>query len=331
MSAYLKSLVQRAASTRATAAVGPVRTAASLGELSWRPAMRPATEAVVPSKGSEVAAAASGADVAGLWSRFTAFVAAVPVRNKLQPPHVIHKTVHLPERAAPAVTSQEIRPTTPVSALPQSMTDTSRQQTPAVSLEVSSPPCPAPAPTKVSAEWMAEHEMVTPESGATNTRPRTASPLPSVNAPEKTRRGTGKPEVAASTISTTVPAEFVRPRGQSVSSVPETPLVVTAQTASIDAPRHSETKPVRARMKTVAPQTIIPAAAPALRLPPTGPTNRSGQGTGEVPPSMQVRIGRVEVRAVPAQEAPAAAAPASTGARGFDDYISLRAYARDNY
>lgn len=338
MSAYLKSLVQRANGARVTAAVGPVRTPTSLGESPWRAEMRPVAETVVPSTRSEEAAAASGAGTADLLcSRFTAFVPAVPGSNKLQPPHAIYNTVRLPERVSGAETSQEIRPTTSVSILQQSPTEASRQQFPAVSPEVSSPPRPTPAPTKVSAERMAELEIDTHAPRVTNLRPRTASPPPLASTPGKTGRRAGEAEAAASMISKTVPAEFVRPRGQGVCAVPEIGLAATAQTASIEATHYSAAGPVRAfkpvtpqRTKAVVPQTLVPAAAPALRLPPVGPANRSGQRTGEIPPGMQVRIGRVEVRAAPVQEAPPTAAPASA-ARGFDDYVSLRAYTRDNY
>lgn len=334
MSTYLQNLVQRAAGARPTAEVGPIRTATPLVESPRRPAAMPAAQAAAPSTGNDIAAVTSGTDTAAPWSRFTAFVPAAPECNKLQPQHTVHNTVHVLTRPTPTETSQEIRSTT----LPQLPGGTPRKGLPTVSPQVSSPSRPAPVPTRVSTERAAEHEMDTHETSVANTRPRFTNPPLPVDVAENKRSGTGGAETAASTISKTAPAEFVHPRRQSMNSASKTALSGMAQTTSIDASHRSEAKPVRVyspvtfqRTKVVAPQPIVPAAAPALRLPPAGPADRSGQRAGEMPPGVQVRIGRVEVRAASVQETPPATVPASAGARGFDDYISLRAYTRDNY
>jgi hypothetical protein len=196
-----------------------------------------------------------------------------------------------------------------------------------MSAQVSSSSDQAIAP----ANERAENKLGTREAGVANARPRTVSPTP----PNVTVKLS--PAVSMDVAPVPAPANLVRPQGQSVDATQQTDVPVTAQTASIDAPRHSEAKPVRVntpvnflRTKAVVPHAIVPAA-PALRQLPSGPFSRSGQGAGEVSPVTQVRIGKVEVRAAPVQETPEAAAAASAGARGFDDYNSLRAYTRKNY
>jgi len=76
------------------------------------------------------------------------------------------------------------------------------------------------------------------------------------------------------------------------------------------------------------PVNVVPArpnTVPVL-LPPTAA--RQGRRAAGANPAVQVRIGRVEVRAAPTSEPLPPAAPAGSKVYGFDEYLSLRSYSR---
>lgn len=324
MSSYLANLVQRSAITGSTGAVGPASVPAMHTELLWRPTTRPAAEAVDQTTSSiEAAATDTDTDTATATettkSRPALHSPAIIQPSEPQPD--IHDAVSALHQAETAQIVPETESALPASTHTQTPTPTSVQVLPAMS---------DPTPAVVSQR--AENKRHTSDADVANIQSRAVSPEP----PD----AIVQPSPATSTVSLSAarPANGFHPPGQSVNSSQLTDVPEMTRTVMIDASDHAELKPSMAAMpvmsqqtKTLMPQAIVPALAPALRLPAAGPVNRSGQNAAQQPADVQVRIGKVEVRAAPVQQTPAAVAPANAGARGFDDYISMRTYTRDNY
>jgi hypothetical protein len=115
-------------------------------------------------------------------------------------------------------------------------------------------------------------------------------------------------------------ASLKRETEQPVSRAPVASAAIARERSNGNRPTPSA-KHTRMQLPLAVPARPSPVAFEAL---PRGQVpDRVGQSS-----SVQVRIGRVEVRAVPAPQASAPAVPTARPMGGFDDYLSLRSYGR---